>query len=273
MPDAAALDALADELLGARQSAAVVDPPSRRHPGFSLADGYAVAQRLEQRRVAGGARVVGAKLGFTSEALWSLLGVSEPFWAPLYDDTVTEARTVSLAGLVEPRLEPEIVVGLRQPLSPGATPDEVAQALGWAALGFELAQCRYPGWAFAAGDAVADGGLHGLLVVGDRVELDPAAAAALSTVELELSCDGAVLAGGRATDVLGGPLEVMGWLLRLPGVAQLPAGTVVTTGSITAPAPVEPGQTWRAGARGPVGLGELEIVIGARPGAPVQSPS
>jgi 2-oxo-3-hexenedioate decarboxylase len=149
----------------------------------------------------------------------------------------------------------------------------VARALQWAALGFELAQCRYPGWAFAAGDAVADGGLHGLLVVGDRVELDADRAASLAKLEVDICCDGEAIAAGRTADVLGGPLEAMDWLLRLPGVGPLPADTVVTTGSITTPMPVEPGQTWRVTARGPVELDPLEVAIGDGTGAPIQSPS
>lgn len=255
------LDEVADQLLRARRSATTLEPPSSRYPSFTVADGYAVARRMQEARSAAGARVVGAKLGFTNEAVWELLGTDQPFWAPVYDDTVSSDRAVSLTGMVEPRIEPEIVVGLGRPLTAGAGRDEVLEAVAWVALGFELAQCRYPDWVLSAGDAVADGGLHGLLVVGDRVEHGGRAGDLADTV-LELSCDGAPMARGRAADVLGGPVAGLEWLVRLPGIETVPSGSIVTTGSLTAPAPVHEGQVWRANATGPVALGTLQIVLG-----------
>lgn len=259
----AELDDVAGELLVARRAGAESPPPSTAHPGFSMDNAYAVARRLLEDRLAGGARVVGAKLGFTNQSMWDALGIDRPFWAPVYDDTVTDARTVSVAGLLAPHVEPEIVLGLGATLGPGAGPDDLEAAVAWAALGFELVQCRYPGWAMMPADALADAGLHARLVVGDRVPLAPGDLAALAQVAVELRQGGTVVSEGRGDAALGGPADALAWLLRLPGIEPMAAGTVITTGTLTAPAPLAPGQTWQVAARGAVAFDPLELVLAA----------
>ena len=254
-------DRIAAELAEARSSGRVLDAPSRRHPGFTIGDGYRVGRILHDRRLAAGAVPAGAKLGFTNPAYWEALGIDAPFRAPIYEDTVTRERTVTLAGLVAPRLEPEIVLGLGAPLAPGATADEVRGALSFAALGFEVVQCRYPGWALAPADAIADAGLHGLLVVGDTVALGAGDLDALADSEVVLERDGVEVGRGSAREALGGPAAAIDWLLRLPGAEPLGAGAVVATGTLTIPEVVASGETWRARAAGSVALGSLAVAF------------
>ena len=130
-------------------------------PAFSIEDGNVVGRQLHAQRLAAGARPVGLKLGFTNEAVWEALGLTSPFWSPIYDDTVTEGPEVSLDRFVAPRIEPEIVLGFRSALARDVAADDVCAAIDWAAPGFEIVQCHYPDWAMASADAIADGGLHG----------------------------------------------------------------------------------------------------------------
>src|SRR5437762_2463129 len=78
------------------------------------------------------------------------------------------AATLSLAGLMQPRLEPEIVFGLRQPPASDALAD-VVRAIDWVAHGMEIVQSPFPDWKFTAADTIAGFGLHGRLFVGPRV--------------------------------------------------------------------------------------------------------
>jgi 2-keto-4-pentenoate hydratase len=255
------IESIARQLSGARKSRGLVEPPSRRQPRFSLEDGYAVGRLVHEAAVASGWVPVGLKLGFTNPAVWSGLGLDSPFWAPIYETTVTDRREVSLDGLVAPRIEPEIVLGFASDLQPGASAAEVSAAIGWAALGFEIVQCHYPGWEMAPPDAVADGGLHGVLVVGDHARGVMAHYKALAEVAIELRSAGVVVASGKGSDALGGPVEAVTWLLRLPGVEGLRAGAIVTTGTLTPAFPIAAGETWRLASTGPVVLGTLEVAI------------
>jgi 2-oxo-3-hexenedioate decarboxylase len=247
----------------ARRLAQQVEPPSRSYSGFSLAAGYAVARLLDEEMLAAGAMRVGKKLGFTNQDVWSHVGLDTPFWSPMYDTTVTETPSVSLAGLVQPRIEPEIILGSSADLPAGASAAEIGAAIGWAAAGFEIVQCHYPRWEMTPADAVADAGVHAILVVGERVDIDPAGAAALADVDVELLRGETVVSRGRGSNALGGPVQAIAWLLRIPGVDGLVAGDIVTTGTLTPAHPLTPGECWRLAATGGPGLRGLTLHVDA----------
>ena len=163
------------------------------------------------------------------------------------------------------RIEPEIAFGLR------ATPPARADTAGllacveWVAPAFEIVQSHFPGWKFQAADTVADGGLHGALVLGRKVPVaslgtDPAALLAGLTVRL--ACDGKEVETGRGSNVLGSPLAALAHLVALlanqVSAVQLKPGEVVTTGTVTAAYPVRAGQTWVAEPAG-IALDVLEV--------------
>ncbi|MFM2068553.1 MAG: hypothetical protein RLZZ584_3462 [Pseudomonadota bacterium] len=165
-----------------------------------------------------------------------------------------------LAGLCEPRIEPEIVFGLGRAPAAGMTPAELLACVDWLAPGFELVHSLYPGWRFAAPDTVAAYGLHGALHVGPRVSLPPGSVHrgrwqhALENFGIELRCNGEVMDRGHASHVLEGPLHALRHLVELlaiqPGQPALAAGEVVTTGTLTRALPVHPGQRWSLRLRG-----------------------
>jgi 2-oxo-3-hexenedioate decarboxylase len=250
------LDQLAVEIARARATKGILEPPSHRGPAFSIEDGYAVAHLLHERHLAEGARSVGLKLGFTNRAVWEAAGLTSPFWCPIYDDTVTNVPEVALESFVAPRIEPEVVLGFRYALDRGASIDEICAVIGWVAPGFEIVQCHYPEWIMSPADAIADAGLHGILVVGQKVP-GPIGADSLAMTQVVLKRGDEVMARGSGTDALGGPIEAIAWLLRLPGVEGLPADSIVTTGTLTAACSIVAGETWEMECSGP--LGRLEI--------------
>jgi 2-oxo-3-hexenedioate decarboxylase len=252
---------IARELSNARKAGVLIEPPSSRYPGFTIQDGYAVGRLLDKEARASGAVPAGLKLGFTNRAVWASVGLDSPFWSPIYESTVVESRSVSLNGLVGARIEPEIVIGFRADLAPDAEPIPIADSVAWAALGFEIVQCHYPDWRMTPADAIADAGLHGMLVIGDRIHVSADDALSLADVAVDLCQDRVTVATGTGANALGGPMEAVQWLLRLPGVQPLQPGSVVTTGTLTSAMAIAPGQTWELVAEGPVELGRLELAI------------
>jgi len=234
---------LGADLAAARRDRATI--PGRRTAGgaLSLDAAYELGGDLERAHVAAGWQPAGWKLGFTNQSLWSRLGLDSPIRARVYRETLCHG-TVAASGLVQPRIEPEVVFGIGASISNEADAEEVAAAVEWAAAGLEVVQCHFENWELTPAEAVADGGLHAALAVGRRTELDAAAVRGLATASCELVCDGAVVARGHGTDVLGGPLDALCWLVRaLPDGLQ--AGQIVTTGTLTQAFPVERGQHWQ----------------------------
>ncbi|MDQ3458177.1 MAG: hydratase [Deinococcota bacterium] len=265
---------LADELAEARVQARTLPAPSIRGLELTFEDAYAVQGELSRRLQEGGYRMIGRKIGLTNQAVWPAMGLDRVIWGPMYDKTVQDApedaganrATLPLDLFVQPRLEPEIVFGLREAPPVEKDAEALLAAAEWVALGFELVQCHYPDWKFTPADAVADYGLHGALVIGERQALEGKrlgkVANALRALELTLYQGGEEAATGAGKNVVGSPALALGWLAgELQGEEDAPKpGEVVTTGSLTAAMPVEPGQSWRAELRG-LDLPALELSL------------
>lgn len=236
-----------------------------------LTEAYGLALQARQLRVARGERSAGFKIGFTNRNIWPRYGVYAPIWGTVYAGRLVEATgdvaTLSLAGLVQPRIEPEIVFGLRATPPAGADLAALARCIAWVAQGFEIVHTHFPFWKFTAAQTVADFGLHGALVVGPRLMLDGGAPHAkaladeLPLLALELWQGDELRDSGQGAHVLDGPLQALlhflAELRAAPGAPDLVAGDVVTTGTITDAWGVEPGQTWSTRMSGPGLAGRL----------------
>jgi 2-oxo-3-hexenedioate decarboxylase len=251
---AAAADRLDAAFVAARQMPRITGADS----AFDVAGAYEVLAELHARRIGRGWKPIGRKIGFTNTTIWARYGVDRPMWSHVWDRTVTFAPDgrvdLALDGLMEPRIEPEIVFGLAGPLPPGDDPLDVLRAVAWLAPGFEIVHSPFPGWRFGAADCAAAYGLHGRLAVGPRVPVTDAnratLAAALPTFEVTLSRGHAVIEQGVGANVLGSPARALLYLRDVlatqPWAPPLAAGEIVTTGTITDAQPVEPGETWHA---------------------------
>jgi len=246
-------DALGRELVALHDAPREVPPFSEGHPGLTIETAYAAAQRLHAHRLARGWIPRGRKIGFTNRTLWARYGVSEPMWGTVYDRTLILAKddcaTVSLAGLVQPRIEPEVCFGLKA-APRDHSPQALLEAIAWVTHSVEIVRCHHPGWKVTIPDCAADNGLHGRLVVGARIPISEIAGLAekLPALEVALSHEGRVVDRGVGANVLGSPLSSLGYLVELLArqseAPPLAPGEVVTTGVLTDAQPVRPGQRW-----------------------------
>lgn len=253
------IHALAQELLSAYTTGAMVAvPPSARGADFDLHAAYAVEAEFARLRNESGRQAVGRKVGYANKAMWRKLGLETLVWAHMYDDTVQHADT----GIAElplprhraPRIEPEIVFALKEPLAAGGLDDDdVLGSVAWLAIGFEVIDCPYPEWQFKPADFVAAGGLHAALVVGQRVQVEsetiPALVNGLAAFKVRVSKNGEFIEEGSGRNVLRSPAlclaELAGAVARRPGAAPLSAGELISTGTITGGHAIARGETWR----------------------------
>jgi 2-oxo-3-hexenedioate decarboxylase len=247
--------AIADDLLTALSNRHQMQPLTGRIEGFDVAAAYRVSRAVTARRVAQGERVLGRKIGFTNRTIWDEYGVHQAIYGPIYDTTVRDIAGGAQHGLdpyVEPRIEPEIVLGLTAAPEADMDEAELMSCIGWAAHGFEIVQSVFPGWRFQAADCIAAFGLHGGLLTGPRVPIAPEDHARwlerLQHCTIELACNGEVMDTGRATNVLDGPVSALRHLLDVlaldPEARPLEAGDIVTTGTVTRAFPVKAGERW-----------------------------
>lgn len=244
----------AARLMHARDGALRMPLLTEGEPEFTLAKAYSVADETRALRIARGERPAGYKIGFTNRGIWSKYNVQAPIWAPVWDSTLAlldgAQAEVSLLGMVQPRLEPEIVFGFASTPKPGATEAELTRCLAWVAHGVEIVHTHFDDWRFAAPDTVADFGLHGRLLVGPRVDVSEFAAlgAELAALQLELHEGRSRVDSGQGSAVLDGPLNALRvWVDAMASqTPQWPinAGDVVTTGTLTDAWPLRAGQRW-----------------------------
>lgn len=239
---------------------------------FATPDELSAAYRSAAEREAGrrreGAAIVGYKVGFTNTKAWDQLGATEPMWGAMYDRTVVNVGEgpyhYSIAGHNGPRIEPEIVVHFLKAPAADASPEALLQCIDWLAQGYEIVLTPLDGKPPTVAQAIAQGGMHGALLVGQPrkvADLGADLADRLAAISLELRCDGELKETGVGATVLGNPLNAIAHLVK--GLAQhgrppLRAGDTVTTGTLTAAYPIAAGQRWQTRLSG-LGLPDLDV--------------
>jgi 2-keto-4-pentenoate hydratase len=257
------VEALAQELLSAFETAQMISTLPSSRPGFDLNTAYAVEAKLKQLHESGGHRAVGRKVGYANKAMWRVLKLETLVWAHMYDDTVhhsdNNSATLTLAHPRSLKIEPEIVFGLKQPIvSAGLDAAAALAHADWLALGFEIIDCPFAGWQFQPSDFVASFGLHAALVIGEKMQLRPESIAELvdelPRFTVRMSKNGELVEQGSGKNSLRSPAlclaELGGAIIRRFPDQPLSAGEIVSSGTLTAGHPTERGDRWAAEVEG-----------------------
>lgn len=256
------VNAIAHELTTAFAERRTVTTPSSRD-GFDLSTAYAVERELVRSRRSEGHQTVGVKVGYANKAIWRVLELDTLVWAHMYEDTVRYAdasrATLSIAHMISPKIEPEIVFRLKAPVSAGISDAAGAlDAVEWLALGFEIIDCPYVDWKFQPADFVAAYGLHAALVVGEPRSVTMAniseIAEQLPKFKVRLAKDEQVVEEGSGRNSLRSPalclVELATAMAKQDSVAPLATGDLVSTGTLTESTPIHSGSTWTASVEG-----------------------
>jgi 2-keto-4-pentenoate hydratase len=221
-------------------------PPVRDLLGTDDVDAaYAVQQILTTDRLARGARIVGRKIGLTSQAVQQQLGVDRPDFGTLFEDMhVLTGGVIPIGELLQPRVEAEVAFILGADLDE-ADPSiaQVRASVDHAVAALEICDSRITGWDISITDTVADNASSAMYVLGaNQVDLEwfePAA------VTMQLTCDGAVVSEGDGAACLGDPLNALRWLARTASAvgAPLRAGEVVLSGALGPMVDLKPGMS------------------------------
>jgi 2-keto-4-pentenoate hydratase len=204
---------------------------------LTVQEGYAVQEAVVDERRADEGPVTGYKLGFTNEAIQREIGVEEPAYGRLLNATVGVER-IRRSALIDPRVEPEIAVRLDRRVPAAADRATVESAIGAVMAAIEVVDSRTGTWSLDPGVAIADNALAARLATGP--EREPDELPPLADVEITLSGpDGDHT--GRGAAALGDPLAAVAWLSRARP-EPLPAGTLVSTGSLTETVPIRAGE-------------------------------
>ncbi|WP_281077810.1 2-oxopent-4-enoate hydratase [Variovorax paradoxus] len=238
---------LGDELYQALTARSMVDPLTTRHPGITIDDAYRIQQRMVDRRLQAGEKIIGKKIGVTSRAVMNMLGVYQPDFGYMLDGMIyNEGQSIDIGTLIQPKAEGEIAFILKKDLAgPGITAADVLAATECVMPCFEIVDSRIRDWKIKIQDTVADNASCGVFVLGDQA-VDPRRVD-LALCGMVLEKNGDVVATGAGAAALGSPLNAVAWLANTMGRLDiaLHAGEVILSGALAAMFPAKAGDNFR----------------------------
>ena len=236
---------LAEHLENAELQAFDVKKITDEYPEMDWEDAYDIQWEIRRRKEARGNRVVGLKMGLTSYAKMKQMGVEVPVYAFLADYfNVPDGGAVKTAELIHPKVEAEIAIITSKPLrGPGCTVAHVLNATEAVLPAVEVIDSRYENFRFDLKSVVADNASSARFVTGGN--LKRADQVDMKTLGVVMEVNGEVVATGAGAAVLGHPAASVAMLANMLAERgeEIPAGTFIMTGGITAAVEVKAGDS------------------------------
>ena len=212
---------------------------------------YTVQRLINDDRLAGGARVVGMKIGLTSLAVQKQLGVGQPDFGLLFADTQVKNGGILLASeVMQPKAEAEIAFVMKQDLVGDISEDSAIDAIDFALAAIEIVGSRVLNWDIKITDTVADNASASHFVLGDvRRNMGEVN---LASVKMQLRKNGELVSEGIGSACLGSPIKALVWLAQTFAALGTPlkAGDIVLSGALGPMCVGEAGDTFVASIEG-----------------------
>ena len=245
----ASADDIAERILAAYADGRTIAPVRSEIKGVAAA--YYIQRRTVDRWLRQGRKLAGHKIGLTSPAVQTQLGVDEPDFGALFADMVLrDGAEVAPGRILQPRIEGEIAFVLTSDLAPDATgritPAAVIGATEYVTPAIEICGSRIANWDIRIEDTIADNASSGLIVLSERRHAP--SLAALERITMRVSLDGAVAAEGSGAACLGNPASAVAWLgeaLARFGTT-LRAGDIIMSGALAKMLPAQSGSRFTA---------------------------
>jgi 2-oxo-3-hexenedioate decarboxylase len=236
---------IATTLDDARLKAHPLPQFSSRLTDFSRSDAYAVQEEGIKLRTSRGEKIIGLKMGLTSEGKRKQMNLDSPLYGVLTDRMQIENEGIfHLEGSIHPKIEPEIAFFINRDLKGKITREDVLNATEYIAPALEILDSRYEGFKyFSMEDVIADNSSSSHFIIGpkffDFKNLD------LLNLSMRMKINGETKAEGISSDISGDPVVSVIQLAEL--LAQrsqfIPANTIVLTGAATLAISLEPNMT------------------------------
>jgi 2-keto-4-pentenoate hydratase len=226
-------------------------PPITESDGITdVNTAYDIQTHWTNMRLGRGEKIVGRKIGLTSKAIQTQLGVNEPDYGNLWQSSFYEAKNgkvnIPASDFLQPRIEGEVAFLIGKPLrESNITPKQVLAATEACAMGIEIVASRIADWRIKLVDTIADNASYGGFTLGpwDREMREDD----LGALAMTIHHNGELAAEGLGSAALGHPATSTAWLANklLEFGVSLEPGDVVISGGITKMLPVKAGDEFR----------------------------
>ena len=234
---------LARRLADAVESSTAIAPLTEE-VALSVEEAYAI-QDLVLKHLAPEGDLRSFKLGLTSRAKQVQMKVNEPLYGVFTEHAELDLdEPLWVEGLIQPRVEPEIAFLLGRSLGgPDVTASRVLAATEAIFPALDVLDSRFSGYEFTLADVVADRASASRYVLGPP----SSPSGDLGCVGVVFEKNGVLLDTAAGAAVLGHPAAAVAWLVRKLATRErdLPAGSVVMAGALTAAEPAATGDVFR----------------------------
>ncbi|HEV7956576.1 MAG TPA: fumarylacetoacetate hydrolase family protein [Marisediminicola sp.] len=232
-PDSA-IEKAAERLKTAEQTKLACPPVRDLLGDTDLSAAYAVQKMLTRSRIAAGSRVIGRKIGLTSQSVQRQFGVNTPDFGVLFDDMIYgDGEHVPFDRFLKPRVEGEIafVLGADLP-SERTTLVDVLRATEFVLPAIEIVDSRIEGWDIHITDTIADNASGGAFALGTTPY--PILGVDLTEVGMVLEHNGQPVSTGAGVACLNSPALAVAWLAREVAARgdHLCAGETILSGAL-----------------------------------------
>jgi 2-keto-4-pentenoate hydratase len=212
---------------------------------LDLDEAYRVQLGLLERKLAGGERQAGWKVGLTAPAMREMFSSKEPVFGYLLESgSVESGHRFSFADLQSPLVESELLITLADELSgPNATAKDAMRAIANVAPALEIVEMRGADMRVDMPLAITDNVAQRAFVHGTAVPFS--LALEFGSVRAEVRINGELKVTALGREAIDNQLETLAWLanaLHRNG-QRLRAGQRIMTGSFTKPLAVTAGDT------------------------------
>ncbi|MBC87367.1 MAG: 4-oxalocrotonate decarboxylase [Bdellovibrionaceae bacterium] len=233
---------IAQGLHQARLQAQPVEQFSETFKDFATPDAYSVQELGIQLRESQGEKVIGLKMGLTSEAKRKQMNLDSSVYGVLTDKMQVTSGVFSMEGTIHPKIEPEICFFIDKDLEGDVTREQVLDATSSVCAALEILDSRYKQFKyFSMQDVISDNSSssHFALsnVLKDPKSLD------LKNLKMEMFVNGELAQSGMSHAISGDPVQsiVEQCALLAERGQTLKAGTFVLAGAATTAVALEPG--------------------------------
>lgn len=228
------IELAAKQLREAADSGITCEPIRNLIGEKDLKAAYEVQEINTAIRIENGASIVGCKVGLTAPVVQKQLGVDQPDFGMLWDDTeISNGGEISVKALMQPKAEAEIAFVLKEDLDKETlTSVDVISAIDYAITSIEIVGSRISNWDIKITDTIADNASASHWVVGHKpMKLD---AIDLINCKMTMYNNGKIVSEGFGNACLGSPINAVLWLARKMKELGKPmrAGQIILSGAL-----------------------------------------
>ena len=240
-----AIDQHAQDLFEALRNGRTI-APLRDSINNDIPTAYAIQDKVVALRLADGERIVGKKIGLTSHAVQTQLGVDQPDYGVLFDTMdMTGKGPVPMELLMQPKVEGELAFLLGEDLrDPEVNMETLKSAIVAVQPAIEIVGSRVEKWDIKISDTIADNASGSHYILGP--ESKPLAEVSTASIEMTLLKNGAIASEGNGHACMGDPLNAALWLAQTMAKMGRPLleGEILLSGALGPMVAVERGDAF-----------------------------